>query len=120
MATKTKLELAIHVLRGLGAIDASEDPDITDDDVAYVIDQYEDKYAELSGEGLQLTYWDVDEIPQAIFGILTQLMQNEVQSEFGEPIKVTEKEANELLILKKLRRHVSVKRSGLPIKAEYF
>jgi len=120
MATKTKLELAIHVLRGLNAIDATEDLTEADDDVAYVIDQYEDKYAELSGIGLELTYWDVDDIPQEIFGILSQLMQNDVQGEFGEPMKVTEKEANEMLILKKLRRHVAVRRSGLPVRAEYF
>ena len=120
MSTKTKIELATHVLRSLGVIDASEEPDDTDADVLWVIDQYEYKYAELAAPGLELAYWSQDSIPQAIFGILSDLVANEVADSYGQPSDAATKQGSEEIILSKLRRHVSVERSGLPTQAEYF
>lgn len=120
MSTKTKLELAIHVLRDLGVIDASESPDETNDDVAWVIDQYEDKFQELAAPGLELTYWSRDTIPSAVFGILVDLISNDVAASFGQPQSIPDKMQVEEIILKKLRRHVARSASGLPTVTEYF
>lgn len=120
MSTKTKLQLAVEVLRDLGVIDASEDLDDTNDDVAFVIDKYEDKFEELRAPGLELTYWLQDEIPTPIFSILVDLIANEVAGTFGQPQSKPDKIATEEVILRKLRRHVSRAATGLPVRAYYF
>ena len=119
MATKTEAELAAAVLRELTVIDASEDPAGSDDETL-VIDAYEDKYAELAAPGLELVYWTMTAIPQAIFTTIRDLIVNEVQGSFGNPLAPADKQAQEEIILRKLRRHVSVAKSGLPTTAEYF
>ena len=67
-----------------------------------------------------LTYWKRDDIPPAVFLIMRDLVALEVRSAFGQPVNASGKEAEEMIILKRLRRHTSVKSSGLPVRAVYY
>lgn len=119
MSTKTEAQLALEVLQEMGVVDASE----TTPDSALstrVINAYENKYAELAAPGLELTYWPMTTIPQAIFTILRDLIINEVSGTFGQPIPAAQKLQQEEIILMKLRRHVSLEKSDEPIVGEYF
>jgi hypothetical protein len=114
--TKTTTELADAVLRELGVVDAEETPDSVDR--TYVTDRYSEKFAALSAPGLEVTYWAEDEIPDAIFLTLRDLIMNEVRGAFGDPVDPNEKEAREASLLRPLRRHISREASGLPAQAQ--
>ena len=118
MTTRTETELATAVLREMGVVDAEETPATVD--ITWVTSCYEDKFAELQSPGLELTYWLKTNIPQAVFNLLRDLIINEVQGSYGDPLPPDVKEQREILILKKLRRHVSVPSAGVPTMAEYF
>lgn len=116
--SKTTTQLADAVLRELGVVDAEETPDTVDR--TYVTDRYSEKYAELTAPGQDLTYWPVAAIPDPVFLTLRDLMMNEVRGAFGEPMAPEDKEAREVIILKRLRRHIARPTSGLRTRAEYF
>ena len=118
MTARTKAELATHVIRYLTIIDATESADT--DDSNFIIEAYENKWAEIRAHGPELTYWKRDDIPPAVFLIMRDLVALEVRSAFDQPINASEKEAEEMIILKRLRRHTSVKSSGLPVRAVYY
>lgn len=118
MSTRTKAELAEAVLRHLTIIDATEDPD--SDDEALVIAAYEDKFAEIRAHGVNLTYWKRDSIPSEVFLILRDLIALEVMPAFGQQMGAADKEAAEQIVLKRLRRHVSVQSSGRQTEADYY
>jgi len=111
-------DLAEAVLRQMAVIDATESPDSVDSD--FVIDVYDQKYAELQAPGLELVYWKQDEIPEAIFLTIRDLVINECSGAFGEPTPPETKDARETIILKRLRRHVSRPATGNPNRAQYF
>lgn len=115
---RTTTELADAVLRELGTVDAEETPDTVDRN--FVIAAYEAKYSELSAPGLKLVYWEQTSIPNSIFLLLRNLIMNEVRGAYGEPMPPDEKEARETVLLRPLRRHVAVERSGEPIMGAYF
>ncbi len=119
MSTKTEAQLATAVLRELTVVDASEDP-TGSDDALYVISVYEDKYAEWASPGLELTYWSMTTIPAAIFNTIRDLIINEVAGTFGNPQPPAAKQQQEEYLLMKLRRHVAVGPSGVPLAADYF
>lgn len=116
--SKTAAQLAEAVLRELGIVDAGEDPDTEDE--TYVTDTYRSKWEELSAHGMELTYWPCDTIPNPVFLILRDLMMLEVMGAFGQPLPPGEKDAREQVILRRLRRHVSVQSSKRPVEADYF
>lgn len=118
MSTKTKAELAEAVLRHLTVIDATEDPDA--DDEALVVAAYDDKFQEIRAHGVNLTYWKRDTIPGEVFLIMRDLIALEVMPAFGQPIAAAEKEGQEQIIFKRLRRHVSTQSSGRQVEADYF
>lgn len=120
MSTKTEAQLANEVLQEMGVIDAGETLSSGNSDFDRVVAAYENKYAELSAPGFELTYWTMTAIPQSIFTIVRDLVINEVQGSFGNPMPAADKAGQELIILRKLRRHTSVQASGLPVRAEYF
>jgi hypothetical protein len=115
---KTETELATKVLDTLGVIGAGQSAEAADIDL--VIEAYRSKYAELDGNGLELVYWDPNEIPDAIYLILRDLIALEVRGDFGQPLSAMEREAEETAILKRLRRHNGRAATGLPVIAEYF
>lgn len=115
---KTTTELATSVLRHLSVIDATESGD--SEDITLIQDAYTDKWAELSAHGLELTYWPLAEIPEAVFTIMRDLVALEVMPAFGQPINAADKMTSETIILKKLRRHVHTPSSNLPTYTDYF
>lgn len=115
---KNETQLATEVLDYLGAIGAGQSADAGD--ITLVIDAYRGKYAELDGNGLEQVYWERDEIPDAIYLILRDLIALEVRGYFGQPLSAMEREAEETAILKRLRRHNGRGATGLPVVAEYF
>lgn len=117
---KTTTELADEVLFDLTVADASETPDTADR--TRCTDAYASIYAELAAsEDEQYTYWDEDDdIPDAVFLIMCDLVRLRVQGSFGQPVSLIERRQTNRLLLRDLRRIVGVKPSGMPTQAEYF
>lgn len=119
MSTKTTTELAVAVLRYLSVLDATQDENDADaDDITHVQDVYADKFAELSD--MELTYWAADEVPSAIFLAVRDLVANELRGTYGEVWPIQQKEADEIVILKRIRRHVHMRSSNLPVRAKFY
>ena len=116
MANYPQTQLATQVLRDLNAIDASEAPDTEDE--TYVIGKYGTKYEELADD--ELCYWPLDAIPGAIFQAVCDLVALEVMGTYGTPQAPEDKEAREEVLLRRLRKHMRKRSSGLPVKAVYF
>lgn len=117
----TTTQLAVAVLRKLRVIDAAEtSSDIDSAIITQITDAYRAKWEEISAHGQELTYWAYDDIPNPVFLTLVDLMANEVRSEFGQPMSANEKEAEETIIMRRLRKHVQVQGSGKPTQALYF
>lgn len=114
----TTAQLATAVLQELGALDATET--IASTDQTYITDIWAAKWEELSGHGMELTYFSYDDIPNPVFLTIRDLVVNEVRGAYGSPLSAAEKEQQETIILRKLRRHVQTQASKKPVRAEYF
>lgn len=113
---KTGSQLAVAVMRKGGWVSADESPSAAD--VSYIKAEYETKLAYWLG--LDLVYWVANEIPEAVFPILVDLMLNEVGATFGVAQSLADKTQAEEVLLRPLRRHVSKRASGVPTKATYY
>lgn len=119
--SKTTTELAVAVLRKLRVIDATEtSSDVESAVLSQVTDVYRAKWEEMSSHGHELTYWAYDSIPSPVFLILCDLVALECRDAFGQPITAREKDVEERTILNRLRKHIEVQPSGLPIKGSYY
>lgn len=116
--TRTTTELATAVLRELSQIDATEDADDHTESKTVITDAYHDKYHELRVK--EMVYWTLTSIPVEVFLPLRDLIINEVSGSFGQPLPPDVREANEQLILKKLRRVTTVRHSKNRTKALYY
>jgi len=117
--SKTTTQLAVAVLRQLSVLDASEDENNADaEDIAYIQDLYASKFHELADE--ELTYWTPDEVPDPLFLAIRDLVANEARGTYGEPLLPSVKEAEEIIIKKRIRLNMHLRSSKLPTKAEYF
>lgn len=114
----TRQQLADAVLRNQGLLGDGVSPSASDQQ--YIMEQYDLKYAELAAHGNEYVYWAINEIPDAVFMAMRDLVWNEVRTAFGMPIEADQKEAAETTIMRKIRRHVSTQPSGLPTPACYF
>ena len=114
----TTSQLSTAVLQHLGVLDATET--IATTDQTYITDVWAAKWEEISGHGSELTYFSYDDIPNPVFLIIRDLVANEVRGAYGRPLSAAEKEQEELIILRKLRRHLSTQATGLPGTAVYF
>lgn len=114
----TLANLAESVLRSLAVIDANETPDSADE--TYISDVWSAKWEELSAHGNELTYFPYNDIPNPVFLTIRDLVALEVQGAYGRPIAPADKEQQETIILRRLRRHTQVQRSGNSVKADYF
>lgn len=110
-------DLVEAVLRHIAVLDATETPDA--DDATLVTRAYTAKWHELTAHGMEVTYWKLDEIPEAVFLVLRDLIALEVRGAFGMPLPAQQKEDEETLILRRLRRHVAVQSSGRATKASF-
>lgn len=114
----TTTQLATATLQRLGVLNATETAASTD--VTYITDVWAAKWEELSAHGQELTYFSYDDIPNPVFLIIRDLMANEIRGEYGKPTSAADKEAEETIILRRLRRHVATQATGLPGTALYF
>lgn len=114
--TSTTSDLATAVLRELNVIDAVESP--ASIDTTFVTDAYNRKFDELQDR--ELAYWDKTAIPNTIFLIVRDLVMNEVKGAYGEPMSALDKEGQETIILRRLRRHTQRKPSGHNVMSDYF
>lgn len=114
--SRTVADLGIAVLREMNVIDATESPDT--EDAAYIAQLYADKFEELND--MELTYWAASEIPNPIFLAVRDLIINEARGTYGTPQAPEDKEAREVLILKRIRRHMHKRSSGLQVWTRYF
>lgn len=107
---RTKLELATDVLRELQIIDAEETPTASDTQVTYVGEKYDAKLAELATKGVVTwtnTDYATEEIPDAVFLILSKIMAPECAPGFGKAVDPAIKASIELAMLDELRRQVT-------------
>jgi hypothetical protein len=116
--SSTRAQLATAVLRDNGLLSASESP--TDADSQYIIGAYDKLHAMLQAPGMEYVYWAPDEIPDAVFIPLRDLVWNEVRTSFGMPLEPDQKRIAETTILSTIRRHVQRDSSALPVKALYY
>lgn len=115
--SRTVAELTLAVLREMNVLDASESTPDTEDST-YIAQLYADKFEELND--MELTYWSSDEIPNPIFLAVRDLIINEARGTYGTPQAPEDKEAREALILKRIRRHMHKRSSGLSVWTRYF
>lgn len=119
--TYSSTDLAEHVLRKLRVVDAGEaQADIESELLSIVTTTYTAKWEELAAHGQELVYWPMNEIPRPVLLVLRDLIALEVQDHFGDPIKPEDKEAREVIILKRLRRHTSTQSSGRQTTATFY
>lgn len=127
MAAKTKQDLSTDVLRyGLGVLDALHNPSA--EDAALIEDAYDHKLAELRDDGL--CYWAntgraIAEIPEAVFGALVDIITEDVATAFGKEVPAAFDDYGRQVSvgtkgLRRLRAHMSKRRSGEPTKAVYY
>jgi hypothetical protein len=113
---RTKSELATAVLRKMGVIAADETASA--EDAAYIKAEYDDKHEWWLDQ--EMAYWPLEEIPNAIFSVVRDVMINEVMETFGRPQTPEDKAAREQLLEKRLWQHIRRHGTGVPIAAEYF
>ena len=113
---RTRSELATSVLTELAVIGASETPSA--EDATLVKNAYNDKFEQWVDE--ELVYWELDEIPNAIFLPIRDIIMNEVRGSFGEPMPLAERLATEDILTSRLRRHMARGTTGHRTEAEYF
>lgn len=126
MAAKTKVQLVGDVLLKLGILDAVSTASA--EDSAFVETRYDDKLAELRDKGL--CYWPntgrtTQEIPQAIYLALVDIMCEDVAPAFGVTTKPEVDDYNRPVTvgtkgMRNLRRHMAKQPSGEPTRATYF
>lgn len=114
--THTATELAEAVLRKMTIIDAEETAPTEDSD--FVVDAYHTKFYQMVEQ--KLAYWSIDAIPREIFAAVRDLIVNEVKEAYGEPMSASEKEQEETILLRPIRRHVNRPASGHETQADYF
>lgn len=111
--TKTITDLVTRTLEDRGITGAGES--ITASDHAKVKDAYLTDLEELRDLGL--AYWPDNEIPDAIIRGLSVRLGLIVGPAFGYPM-ANDQQMTESL--RPLRRHIQKRRSGEPVRAEYF
>ena len=110
MATRTLQDLSKAVMEKLAVIDALEDPSASDH--LMIMRRYAELYEGLAEE--QLAYWPESEIPLVAFPALSDLVALHAGPAFGRPIvSVTDIEAAEVPIKRRLRRHTHKRASGV-------
>jgi hypothetical protein len=115
-STFTKHELARDVLLYSGI--AGAEAEIAAADRELVVRTYENLMAEWSFD--DLTYWDENAIPSSVFDAVKDLVWNRVANAFRRTQSPEDQAAREVLLMKRVRRHMARRGSGYPIKADYF
>lgn len=110
---RTKAQLSTATLRQMNVIAPEETADAAS--ALSVEGQYDVKLREWRDEGL--VYWpntdrNTEEIPDQVFGMLCDLMENEVRNSFKGDNPPVQRMAQEVVLLSRLRRHLSKRPSG--------
>lgn len=102
---RTKADLSRSVLTQLRILAAGEP--LSARDAAFVEGRYDSKLAQWRRLGF--VWWPntnrtTEEIPDEVFSILGDLMQNELESSYREALPVVQKRAFEVELLRELRK----------------
>lgn len=111
-------QLATSVMQHLALLDSTETIDATDQ--TFITDVWAAKWEELSAHGMEATYFSYDEIPNPVFLVVRDLVANEVRGAFGLPLSASDKESEEITILRRLRRHIQTQSSKKPVTVSYY
>ncbi len=115
---KTKAEMATAVMRVMNVIDVTETEADYAEESAYVQEVYDQVYEDLVDR--EYGYWSPNEIPTVVFLPVRDLVVNMCQGAFGAPISPQDADMRQEIILKRLRRHTSVKKSDHTIGVSHF
>ncbi len=109
---KTSDDLVERVLSLLGVTDPLEQ--IATEDNTKVSNQYSTSLEDLRDEGL--VYWEASAIPEAVFDAVARYVAYQVAPDYSiQPDTTFKDEA-----LKRLRKHISKRRSSEPVESVYF
>ncbi len=111
---KSKNQLSTRVLRDMNVYAPDETP--SSQDALTVEAKYDEKIGEWRDDGL--VYWlngtdrDALEIPDQVFGIMADLMENEVRNAFKGDNPPVQRMAQEVVLLSRLRKQLATRPSG--------
>ena len=111
---RSKAELSRTTLRQMNVCAPDEEPSA--EDAATVEDKYDSKISEWRDDGL--VYWpngtnrNTEEIPDRVFNVLCDLMENEVRNQFKGDNPPVQRMGQEMALLSRLRRHLAKAPSG--------
>ena len=114
----TTAQLSTAVMQHLALLDATETIDATDQ--TFITDTWAAKWEELSAHGMEMTYFPYDDIPNPVFLAVRDLVANDVRGAFGMPLSASDKEAEEVTIMRRLRRHLQTQGSKKAVAVSYF
>lgn len=112
---RSKAHLSTQTLRQMNVIAPEEDPSSAD--AIYVEAAYDAKLREWRDDGL--VYWpsttrNTEEIPDVVFQILCDLVENEISQAYGRENPHPQRSAIEQVLLSRLRRQQAKRPSGEP------
>lgn len=113
---RSKAQLSRETLRQMNVCAPDEEP--SSEDAATVEGKYDSKLREWRDDGL--VYWlngtnrNTEEIPDQVFGILCDLLENEVRNQFKGDNPPVQRMAQEQALLMRLRRQMAKRPSGEP------
>ena len=111
---KSKAQLSTRVLRDMNVYAPDETP--SSQDAAIVEDKYDEKIGEWRDDGL--VYWPngttrtTEEIPDQVYGVIADLMENEVRNAFKGDNPPVQRMAQEVVLLSRLRKQLATRPSG--------
>lgn len=121
MATRTRLDLVTAAMLELGLIAPDEAVEAEDYDT--IGSRYDELLEELRDKGL--VYWAANDIPYVAFGALSRVLAGRIAPAYGvqEPT-MQDDDGRQVAMsykgLKDLRRHMSKKTSGEPVRGSFF
>lgn len=113
---RSKAHLSRDVLLQMNVCAPEESPGAAD--AATVEDTYDRKLREWRDEGL--VFWpngtnrNTEEIPDQVYGIICDLMENEVRNQFKGDNPPVQRMAQEQVLCRRLHRHMAKPPSGEP------
>lgn len=119
--TRSIQDLATETMSRLGLLEAQETA--SSEDSALISARYQDKFEEWTFR--EFAWWPVDEIPNMAFGMIADMMAEEVAPHFGKQAPVVADDGGDPVSIgergrRGIRRLIQREKSNMPIRALYY